>query len=100
MSNIVNPHFIRGQFVVNCSCNDPSHMLHFYYNEEDNDLIVTTVLRTEKNIFKRIWIALKYIFGYKRLMCEFSDTLLEENKIKELENLLSQAKHYEEHYEE
>ena len=96
---IHHTHFIRGQFVVNCTCNLPSHMLHFYYDEENKELTITTVLSTEKNIFKRIWIAIRYIFGYNKWMCEFQDTLLPMNKIEELQKLLKQAMNPDEYYE-
>lgn len=90
MKDKIQSHLIEGQFVVNCECNDPAHMLHFYYDKENEELIITTVLKTEKNIFKRIIIAIKYIFGHKRWMCEFSDTLLIGDSIKKFRDLLNQ----------
>lgn len=48
-----------------CECGSPEHTLVFRYNEEDNELYTMVFLNQYRNIFKRIWVAIKYIFGYK-----------------------------------
>jgi hypothetical protein len=35
------------------------------YDPEDNELYTSVFLNQYQNVFKRVWIALKYVFGYR-----------------------------------
>ena len=48
-----------------CQCTSPEHTLRFNYDEENNEITTEIRLIQYHNIFKRIWISIKYIFGYK-----------------------------------
>ena len=50
-----------------CQCNNTEHQLIFshFKDDEDHDVYVSVHLTPEYNIWKRIWMAIKYIFGYK-----------------------------------
>lgn len=54
-----------------CSCHSDEHVITFRYFEDDieghktKELYLSVFLNQYRNIFKRIWVAIKYIFGYK-----------------------------------
>lgn len=48
-----------------CQCSSPEHTIQFIYSEEDNEIYTNVFLNQYRSFFKRIWIAIKYIFGYK-----------------------------------
>ena len=51
-----------------CECESGEHVVRFIYDPEDGDVIVEVQLTQYRNVFKRLWIALKYVFGYE---CKF-----------------------------
>jgi len=48
-----------------CSCHSLNHLIVFHYDPEYNELYLELQLIHYRNIFQRIWVAVKYIFGYK-----------------------------------
>lgn len=50
-----------------CDCHDLEHLIKFelWIDKNDADLYLSVFLNQHRNFFKRIWIAIKYIFGYK-----------------------------------
>jgi hypothetical protein len=52
-----------------CACFSEEHTLKFVLHEPEEDypseLYTTIYLNQYRGLFKRIWIALKYVFGYK-----------------------------------
>ena len=70
-----------------CKCSSPEHTLRFVYDEDD--IYIEIYLRQYRNFFKRIWIAIKYIFGYK---CQYGDWdcfILKEDDIQRMIRLLT-----------
>jgi hypothetical protein len=53
-----------------CACYSDEHTLKFSYDPEDNELYTTVFLNQYRNVFKRVWVALKYVFGYR---CKYGD---------------------------
>ena len=53
------------QKIFICECGSYCHQTMFWYNKEDKQLHFTTHLITYRNFFKRLWIAIRYVFGYK-----------------------------------
>lgn len=51
-----------------CSCHSPEHIVEFVVNDEpdDPDLFwVQVQLRQWRPWWKRVWVALRYVFGYQ-----------------------------------
>ena len=48
-----------------CECHSYDHQAIFSKDEENKQLFVSIHLNTNRNFFKRIWYAMKYVFGYK-----------------------------------
>lgn len=73
-----------------CSCDSDEHQLNFRFFLEDEapTLYCTMHLSNSGNIFKRIWIAIKYIFGHKSKYGEFHEVILNPEKVKELKEVI------------
>ncbi len=48
-----------------CACHSDEHTLKFSYDPEDNELYTSVYLNQYRNIFRRVWVAIKYVFGYR-----------------------------------
>lgn len=48
-----------------CICDSPEHTLHIEYDPDVDTIAFNMHLNQYRNIFKRIWTAIKYVFGYK-----------------------------------
>jgi len=75
-----------------CSCYSPENRLVFHYDEEDNELYTEVYLFQYHNIFQRIWIAIKYIFGYKCRYGHFDCFILNPNDRGRLMRVITQLK--------
>jgi len=53
-----------------CECYSYEHQAIFWYDDEDKQLYATVHLITHKGFFKRLWIGIKYAFGYN---CRFGN---------------------------
>jgi hypothetical protein len=75
-----------------CECHSLEHQVSFWYEQDEGTLYVETHLVTHRNFFKRLWVGLKYAFGYKSRFGEWDEILLDPNSQKELYKWL-QSKH-------
>jgi hypothetical protein len=55
---------MKREFLV-CQCFSPEHTLQFMYDEDDKTLYSEIHLSQYRSFFKRVLVAIKYIFGYK-----------------------------------
>lgn len=65
--------------VLVCECGSLEHQLGFWYDKEDDLLYVYPKLHTYNGFFKRLWIGIKYAFGYKSRFGEFDEILLDKD---------------------
>lgn len=80
-----------------CQCYSTDHSFTYHYNEEDNEIYVHVHLSNYRNIFKRIWVAIKYIFGYKSRYGDFEEFILNPDDRDRLIGVIKQLKDPEEH---
>ena len=59
-----------------CKCGDISHQCVLAYDNDDNEVSLEIHLVREINIFKRMFIALKYIFGARSIYGDFDEIIL------------------------
>jgi hypothetical protein len=62
-------------FVI-CTCQTPEHIIRFMYDKADNELYTEVYLNNYNSFFKRCWIALKYILGYKSKYGHWDSTII------------------------
>lgn len=78
-----------------CDCENTEHQLIFSYDENDKDdesLYVTVHLKPEQNICKRIWRAVKYIFGYRSRYGEFDEFIFNPHDADRLQSVVDYLK--------
>lgn len=72
-----------------CACFSPEHTLRFVWDEEDNEIYTEVFLYQYHNFFKRIWMALKYVFGYKCKYGHWDCFILQTKDAQRLKDLLN-----------
>ncbi len=77
---------------LECSCYSPEHRLVFVYDEEENEIYVSVFLSQYRNFFKRIWIGIKYVFGYKCRFGHFDEFILSLDDKEKLTKIVNQLK--------
>jgi len=76
---------------IECQCFSPDHTLRFMYDEEDNSLYTDVFLYQYHNIFKRIWLAIKYVFGQRSGYGHFDCWLLNPTDAVKLKAILDKV---------
>lgn len=69
-----------------CTCNDVQHQ--FVVHKLDDEIYIEVLLNPERNFFKRIWIAIKYIFGHKSIYGYFDEIIVKPKDIDRLCKIL------------
>ena len=74
-----------------CQCYNVEHQLIFSYfpDDEDKDVYVSVHLTPEDNIWKRIWMAIKYIFGYKSMYGHFDEFIFKKSDADKLQKVVN-----------
>lgn len=75
-----------------CSCGSFEHQLIFWYDEDENDIHVYHHIITYRNFFKRLWVGLKYAFGYKSRYGEFDSFIFQPEDLDRLNTFLQKIK--------
>jgi len=78
---------MKSQF-FECACFSSEHTLKFIYDEKDKELYTSIYLCQYRNIIRRIWVAVKYVFNYKSKFGDFDCFLFKKEDIEELQKLL------------
>lgn len=56
---------LDGSHYFECQCGGAEHTLRFVLNKEDDELYTSIFLNDWQRWYKRLWVAVKYVFGYK-----------------------------------
>jgi hypothetical protein len=77
---------LDGNEYFDCICHSPEHTLRFALDLDSDDPVIYTeiFLNQYRSWYKRIWIAIKYIFGYK---CKYGHWDCWELKIEDAKRL-------------
>ena len=71
-----------------CDCHSDEHTLSFSWDDEENLLYTSVYLNQYRSFLRRIWVAVKYVFGYKSRYGDWDCFLLRREDAKRLEALL------------
>lgn len=63
--NIMEAQFPPEHVALECDCFSTEHVLHFRFNHDEKEIYTEVMLRQYRGFFKRLWVAIKYLFGYK-----------------------------------
>lgn len=83
---------LDGSHYFECKCGSSEHTVRFVLDEEENELYVDIFLNQYRNIFQRIWVAIKYVFGYECKNVHWDGWILRDNDVVRLESLLKRIK--------
>lgn len=88
MEDIVHKLFI-------CSCNSVEHQLIMTYFTDDDgeeEVYCSVHLKPESNIFKRVWKAVKYIFGHRSIYGDFDEFIFKPEDADSLQQVVDYLK--------
>lgn len=75
-----------------CECYSDEHALKFTFDPDDGELYLSVFLQ-KRPFFKRLWAAIKYVFGYKSKYGDFeSGTVFKPEDLEKLANLALRSK--------
>jgi hypothetical protein len=77
---------------IKCSCTTPEHTLHFSFHETDKDSVYLHYFLENGVWYKRLWFAVKYLFGYKCRYGHFGETVIEKEQAEKIISILSNLK--------
>mgnify|MGYP006981128076 CR=1 FL=1 len=72
-----------------CKCDNTEHQLIFSYFKDSDEVYVCIHLIPERNIFKRIFNALKYIFGHKSKYGDFDEFIFNKEDSDKLQKVVN-----------
>lgn len=77
-----------------CRCYNTEHQLIFSYfeNDDDKEVYVSVHLNPEYNIWKRVWIAIKYIFGHRSRYGHFDEFIFKKSDAERLQKVVNYLK--------
>ena len=75
-----------------CKCHSSEHQVIFTWFDDDEEVYMEVLLNTEYKWWKRIWVAIKYIFGYKCKYGMFDEVILNKEDVPKLEKIIEYLK--------
>ncbi len=82
-----------------CQCGDPSHQFIISADKETTEgacAFVSVHLNREHNVFKRIWAAIKYVFGARCIYGDFDEVIINPNDADRLQKVVDFLKKHQE----
>lgn len=80
---------------ITCECYKPEHLIKLSFDSEVGELYAQVFLE-EYPWHKRVWIGIKYIFGYKSRFGHFTEIVVHKNK---RDSLYKFAKTFKDHHD-
>ena len=75
---------------LECRCHGDEHTLKFLQDEEDKTIYTSVFLNQYHSFWKRLWIAIKYLFGYKCQYGHWDTWMLRYEDIPRLKTMLDE----------
>lgn len=72
-----------------CECNNTEHQLIFSYDKDWEEVFVSIHLNPEYKIWKRIWMGIKYIFGYRSCYGHFDEFIFKKEDADKLQSVVN-----------
>ena len=75
-----------------CQCHNTEHQLIFSYFPENEVVYVSVHLIPEYRLWKRIWMAIRYIFGYRSRYGHFDEFIFKKSDALRLQKVVDYLK--------
>lgn len=72
-----------------CKCCNTEHQLIFSYFTDEKEVYVSVHLIPEYRIFRRIWNAIKYIFGHRSIYGHFDEFIFKPEDADKLQSIVN-----------
>lgn len=74
---------------IECVCSCACHNLRFSWDPDPSfpKILVSVFLNSYYGFFRRIWLAIRYIFGFKSKYGQFDEVILMNEQVEQLENM-------------
>lgn len=72
-----------------CKCCNTEHQLIFSYFTDEKEVYVSIHLIPEYKIFRRIWNAIKYIFGHRSIYGHFDEFIFKPEDADKLQSIVN-----------
>lgn len=72
-----------------CKCYNTEHQLIFSYFTDEKEVYVSVHLIPEYKIFRRIWKAIKYIFGHRSIYGHFDEFIFKPEDADKLQSIVN-----------
>jgi hypothetical protein len=76
---------------VECACTSSEHTLRFVVDEEDNEIYTDVQLARWHPWYMRVWLAIKYVFGYQCKYGHWDCTIIQEEQAKQIIQLMKRV---------
>lgn len=80
-------------YYFECACHSPDHTIGISFDAEEKEVTLHTQLAEHNGFFKRVVLAVKYIFGHTPSYGHWDTTLMNEEKFMDLYNLMTRYIH-------
>lgn len=75
-----------------CECNNIEHQIVMSHFEDEKEVYCSIHLKPERNIFKRIIHAVKYIFGHRSIYGDFDEFIFKPEDADRLQQVVNYLK--------
>jgi len=77
---------------MECACGSTEHLMKFHIDLDDGDLCLDVHLANWLPWYKRLYRAIKYLFGYKSKYGDFDNIIMKDEDVDRLLELLKYQK--------
>lgn len=81
---------LDGSFFFECACHCDEHVLRFTLDKEEKEIYTSIFLNQYRPWWGRLWLAIKYVFGYTSKYGHFDCTILRDVNINKLRMMLDE----------
>lgn len=75
-----------------CGCNSIGHQIVMSYFEDEKEVCCSVHLIPERNVFKRIIHAVKYVFGHRSVYGDFDESIFNPKDADGLQSVVDHLK--------
>jgi hypothetical protein len=83
---------LDGNYYFECICAHDEHTIRFTLDKEEKEIYTSVFLANHRNFFVRIWLAIKYVFGWKCRYGYFANWALNPDDADKLTQMLKEFK--------
>ncbi len=70
--------------LVTCGCGQPNHMMVISHDHSDDETHIVVMLNVEDPWYRRAWLAVRYVLGWKSDFGHYGEIVLERDDLRML----------------